>query len=302
MSNPSSFISALEKASQVANTPFITTIIDKLTGYKLSEWAAESEIRKRLIHDEYDKAKEQGIVGMQYIEYLRKNENLLNVATKSTKYIDPEKSNDIKIDNDFFWNTIEHAKNVSNENVQELLAKILAGEYNRPGSYSIMTLNTLKMLGQSDILLFEKMASFLISDHLIPNKFFTLDHQTSIHKTMHISFSDLQHLQTLGLVLPNTMTVNITNHQNSIIELNYQETPLYFKCNHESDYTFRFPDFYSLSEAGFEILPHLRLNHNYNYLKWIMQKFSIRNYDSTLEHNDYVENNRINILKWRFRV
>ena len=41
------------------------------------------------------------------------------------------------MDNDFFWNTIEYAKTISNEEMQELVAKIIAGEYNEPGTYSI---------------------------------------------------------------------------------------------------------------------------------------------------------------------
>src|SRR5690606_3497355 len=100
---------------------------------------------KKLIHDEYQKAKESGIVGMQYIENLRHTTNLIDTATKSSKYIDQDKPHEINMDNDFFWNTVEHAKTISNEEMQELVAKIIAGEYNQPGTYSMSTLQTLRM-------------------------------------------------------------------------------------------------------------------------------------------------------------
>jgi len=67
------------------------------------------------------------------------------------------------MDNDFFRNTVEHAKTISNEEVQELIAKIIAGEYNNPGSYSMSTLNCIKMLGKKEIELLERMGSLIIN-------------------------------------------------------------------------------------------------------------------------------------------
>ncbi len=53
MTYPISLTTAIENASKVANTPFFVTVVDKLTGFKISQWAAEGEVRKQLIHDEY---------------------------------------------------------------------------------------------------------------------------------------------------------------------------------------------------------------------------------------------------------
>lgn len=61
MPDPFSLAKAIDSATNVANTPLFTTIIDKVTGFKLSEWSAEGEIRKKLLHDEYEMAKENGI-------------------------------------------------------------------------------------------------------------------------------------------------------------------------------------------------------------------------------------------------
>lgn len=112
---PASLVTAIDNASKVANTPLYTTIIDRMLGFKISKWAAEGEVRKKLIHDEYEKAKESGLIGVEYIKNLRHTTNLIETAVKSSKYIDPNKTNDIEMDNDFFWNTIEHAKTVSND-------------------------------------------------------------------------------------------------------------------------------------------------------------------------------------------
>ena len=172
MIDPTALTTTIDKATKVANTPFFTTIIDKITGFRISHWVAEGEVRRRAIHDEYEKAKKEGIKGVQYIKTLRDTTNLIDTAVKSAKYINPTKTNDIKMDNDFFWNTLEHAKSVSNEEMQELIAKIIAGEYNSPGSYSMNTLQTIKILGKNELEIFERISSALINVDRIPSKIF----------------------------------------------------------------------------------------------------------------------------------
>jgi hypothetical protein len=50
----------------------------------------------------------------------------------------------------------EVAQNVSREDVQDILAKILSGEIQKPGSYSFQTLEFLKYLSQKDLEVFLK--------------------------------------------------------------------------------------------------------------------------------------------------
>ena len=164
---------ALEVAKKVSNSSYFKAVVDRVFGFRFSKWISEQKIMTKIVEDEYEKAKEQGIVGYPYISYLRGTTNLLNTAVKTVKYIDQDKENDIKMDNDFFWNTIEHSKTISNDEVQELIAKILAGEYNKPGAYSMCTLQILKMIGKSEIDLLEKMGSLIINKDIIPQNLFS---------------------------------------------------------------------------------------------------------------------------------
>lgn len=279
MNDPVSLATAIDNASKVANTPLFTTVIDKLTGFRISQWAAEGEVRKKLIHDEYQKAKESGIVGMQYIENLRHTTNLIETATKSAKYIDQDKPNDIKIDNDFFWNTMEHAKTISNEEMQELVAKIIAGEYNQPGTYSMSTLHTLKMLGKKELKLFEKMCSLCIDSGQIPKEIFSLsDSIKPLMNSLKIHFGTLQDLQNLGLFLPNGMVHNIDNDEKRNLEIKYMSKLIRFKPTHETDFKIRIPEYYSLSNTGKQILKHLKPEFSEEYYFWLKTNYKIRNY------------------------
>lgn len=279
MSEPALLLSAIDKASSVVNTPFFTTILDKLFGFRISIWAAEGEVRKKLIHDEYLKAKENGIVGMQYIEYMRRTTNLLDTATKTTKYIDQNKSNDIGFENDFFWNTIEHAKTISDEDVQELVAKILAGEYNEPGSYSMSLLQTLKMLGKYEIKLFERICSLCVDTGLIPQIVFSRPESIEpIMKSLGIDFGSLQELQSLGLFLPNGMSSTTDNPEKGVFIIDYFDKELRFKPTHETDFNITFPGYYGLSKTGVQILKHLQPEYKEEYYTWLKSNFKINNY------------------------
>lgn len=279
MTDPASLATTINSATKVANTPFFTTIIDKVTGFRISTWAAEGEVRKKLIHDEYEKAKEGGIMGMQYIEYMRNTENLIDTAVKSSKYIDPNKPNDIKMDNDFFWNTIEHAKTVSNDEMQELVAKIIAGEYNEPGTYSMSTLQTLKMLGKDELELFEKICSLCVNNNQIPETVFSMPEDLKpIMNSLGIDFSSLQGLQTLGLFLPNSMSHSLNNSEKKKFALKYFGQTVRFEPTHETDLVIKLPSYYSFSITGEQIIKHLNPKFNSDYFVWLKGNFKVPNY------------------------
>lgn len=282
MIDPTSLTTAIDNASKVANTPLFTTIIDKITGFKISQWAAEGEVRKKLIHDEYEKAKENGIMGIQYIENLRHTTNLIDAAVRSSKYIDQNKPNDIKMDNDFFWNTLEHAKTISNEEMQELVAKIIAGEYNQPGTYSMSTLQTIKMLGKTELELFERICSLCIDKVRIPKEIFFLSESVApILNKMGIHFGSLQALQSLGLFLPNDMTHKIENPTKKNIPIMYFDKVILFKPTHETNHTFSSPVYFELSNTGKQIVEHLNSIYIEDYYKWLTKNYKIANYEVT---------------------
>lgn len=271
---------AIDNASKVANTPLFTTIIDKITGFKISEWSAEGELRKKIIHDEYEKAKQNGIDGIQYIKGMRETTNLIDTAVKTTKYIEEGKENDIKFDNDFFWNTIEYSKSISNDEMQELIAKIIAGEYNKPGSYSLSTLHCIKMLGKSELNMLENIISLCINEHQIPQELFRLPESIKpIMNDLDIDFGTLQTLQSLGLFLPNDMTQSFENPLKKNYKLSYFDKEIIFKPINETSLSIIFPGYYELSQNGKQIVKHLNPKFNEKYYNWIKDNYKINNYE-----------------------
>lgn len=205
--------------------------------------------------------------------------NLSNVLHKFAMLVKIKPKEKIEDDNDFFWNTIEHAKSVSNEEVQNLIAKIIAGEYGAPGTYSMHTLQILKTLGKSEIELLERICSLIISDDGIPQAIFSLpENAQSFMNEIGIDFGSLQTLQSLGLFLPNYMCLKEKNLNKNNIEVSYLNERLTFIPENENCIDVAMPNFYGLSLVGKQILRHLNPQYNEKYFVWLKENYKIPNY------------------------
>lgn len=71
------------------------------------------------------------------------------------------------VDHDFTARFFAGVQDVSSEKMQQIWAKILAGEVETPGSTSMQTLSILKNMSQRDAELFERVAPFIISDFVL---------------------------------------------------------------------------------------------------------------------------------------
>lgn len=268
---------AIENSTKVANTPLFSTVIDKLLGFRISEWKADGEVIRKHILDGYEDAKQKGL-GVQYVSAFRANANLINIGAKAADYIDVKKSNDVLFENDFFWGMIEHAKEISNEEMQNLIAKIIAGEYNCPGTYSMSTLQVIKMLGRDELKLFENLCALLVNRDEIPQDIFF---QETITKTMEVDFKSLQMLQVLGLFLPNDMTTSIKNPNGEKFDVVYFDKTLHFSPitpENKDTLEIRVPAFYGLSPVGRQLSQHLNPKINNDYFEWLKKNYKIRNY------------------------
>jgi hypothetical protein len=103
------------------------------------------------------------------------------------------------IENDWMINFFDKVRLISDEQMQKLWAKLLAGEANAPGNYSKRTINLLSSLDKSDAELFTQFNKFVwfIDDSFIP---LIYDNQHEIYTKNKITFNDLMHLDSLGLI------------------------------------------------------------------------------------------------------
>ncbi|MBL4764116.1 MAG: TIGR03899 family protein [Colwellia sp.] len=94
---------------------------------------------------------------------LRKQKNIETIMEKTFAYC-ANKSIDKRTDLDWFDRYIALAENVSNKTMQDLWAKILAGELYRPGSYSLKALKIFRDMSIVDAKLLAKACSLAVKD------------------------------------------------------------------------------------------------------------------------------------------
>ncbi|CAG1769537.1 DUF2806 domain-containing protein [Geobacter sp.] len=78
-----------------------------------------------------------------------------------------------EVDSDWTTRFFRIAEDVSNEQMQSLWGKVLAGEVKKPGSYSLRTLELLKNITQSEAELFSRIAKLAI---ISGNKIFVMNY------------------------------------------------------------------------------------------------------------------------------
>ena len=88
--------------------------------------------------------------------------------------------------------------------MQELIAKIIAGEYNSPGTYSMFTLQVVKMLGKRAI--FERICYLLIDNECLLENYLLGVNVEEFTQDIGIDFGSLANTTKSRLFLPNDMT------------------------------------------------------------------------------------------------
>src|SRR5690606_13457675 len=167
----------------------------------------------------------------------------------------------------------------SNEEMQNLVAKIIVGEYTVPGRYAMSTLHTLKMLGKNELELFEKICNLLINKNEIPKSLFTLPESArKFLNDLRIDFGSLQILQNLGLFLPNDMSRSLENPEKKDFAIQYFDQQIVFTPANDNFVQIKTPEFYGLSITGKQILQHLDPKFNNDYFEWLKSNYIVPNY------------------------
>ncbi|MGB7925568.1 MAG: DUF2806 domain-containing protein [Pyrinomonadaceae bacterium] len=137
---------------------------------------------------------------------LRRQENIENIIARTVKEL-PENVDEKPVDEDWVFQFFELCQDVSNDEMQSLWSKLLAGEVTRPGSYSLRTLNLIKMMKREDAALFTKFCNYIWGDdgHKGGIVYFVTDAIDDLIEAKGVSFLSMLHLQAIGLVEMNNV-------------------------------------------------------------------------------------------------
>ena len=161
-----------------------------------AEAEAEAEKIKALSGIELTSIQQRGIERLVNQE-ARKQENIERITAKAAVEL-PYSAKTDDLEEDWIAHFFDRCDKVSNEQMQSLWSRLLAGEATNPGTYSKRTVDFIATMDKADADLFTKFCQFVwVVGDVTPLIF---DEQEGIYNNQGINFSSLKHLDSIGLI------------------------------------------------------------------------------------------------------
>ncbi len=135
-------------------------------------------------------------------EETRKQQNMESIVRRALPRLTADSEPD-RMDDDWITNFFERARIVSDEDMQELWSRVLAGEANNTGSFSRKTINVLHDMDGQAADLFRTICGFswsIAGEAPHPLVYLNADESRAIYGARGINLSSLMDLQALGLL------------------------------------------------------------------------------------------------------
>lgn len=127
----------------------------------------------------------------------RKQENIESITAQAAKAL-PTNAKVDELEEDWVSNFFKQCDTVSDREMQSLWARLLAGEATKPGSFGRRTVDLVSTIDKRDAALFTKFCQFVWMIGTPAPLIF--DIQDEIYEKAGITFSDLKHLDAIGLI------------------------------------------------------------------------------------------------------
>jgi hypothetical protein len=185
-------------------------------------------------------------------EEAMKQTNMENITKKALPHLADESKPD-QLDDDWLTNFFDRCRLVSDEEMQTLWSRVLAGEANSPGTYSKRTVNFLSSLDKSDAELFTRLCSFLslVMGVMTP---LVYDPQHSMYTEHGINFSILSHLESIGLIQFDHLAGFVRTGLPKKFDAFYYDAPVSLEMPNESDNSMSIGKV-MLTKIGYELAP-----------------------------------------------
>ena len=156
-------------------------------------------------------------------EEAKKQDNMESIIEKALPQVeDGSKPQDVN--DDWIANFFDKCRLISDEDMQTLWAKVLAGEANSPGKYSKRTVSFLASLDKADADLFTTLCGFAwLSEEVMP---LIYDVDAPIYAERGITFDTLQHMDDIGFVSFDPLLDARSTHLPKNVRLLYHDTPI----------------------------------------------------------------------------
>lgn len=204
---------------------------------------------------------------------LKEQKNIESIILNSAEQLSSEKTiSEEPVDDDWIARFFKYAEDITNEDMQKIWGKVLAGEIKQPETFSLRTLEVLRNLTKKDADILTRAANLKISstetDFIHINKT-----ETNLDK-YNFTFKDQLHLKELGILQSNP-NLHITLNKTSCDSTVYFDTGKYLiKVCKEKDTSKHTIYILSFTSVGREILKLINATIDENYFKEFCKEIS----------------------------
>lgn len=171
-------------------------------------------------------------------EEAKKQLNIESITQQALPFVEDDSSPE-QIKDDWITNFFDKCRIVSDKDMQNIWAKILAGEANAPGTFARATINTIANLESIDAILFEHLCKFgwMIANTFVPLIFDDHNNEESIYRRNEIIFDSLSHLESLGLIQYDNLTSYSKMRLSRIVKVRYHDKLIQLMLAKDKDNT-----------------------------------------------------------------
>lgn len=213
---------------------------------------------------------------------LRRQDNIAYIVNEAIKQIElKELVSDEEVDPDWTTRFINIAQDISNEEMKNLWAQILAGEVAKPRTYSLRTLECLKNITKEEAELFVRVSSFVLNIDFSPYIY----KNGKILESKDIKYMDIQKLIEIGLLnaSENTCVARPIESETPITITNLKKIGI---CGNKTKKRKIEIPIYTFTSAGHELLNLTKLNSEDDFLKEVL--YDVKKYCDLVEYADFL--------------
>lgn len=177
------------------------------------------------------------------------------------------------IDKDWLANFFDKCRIVSDEQMQDLWSKVLAGEANTPGKFSKRTVNFLSELDKSDAEIFQTLMGCAVNGNA------PLIYKDQFYDSVGLTFAKLTHLDAIGLIRYNALTGFQSQKLGKLVLFHYFGSPIIVELPKAEGNVFDYGNV-MLTNVGAELATLCGAVRNEAFLKFLKTKWESKGYQT----------------------
>jgi hypothetical protein len=236
---------------------------------RIAEAEAEAEKIHAIAHIEIDELQRRALTRF-VAEETNKQSNIEEIVKKAIPELAGNSRPD-NIENDWIANFFDKCKLISDEEMQALWSKVLAGEANSPGRYSKRTINFLATMDKSDANIFSILCRYIwdIGGDVVPLVFNLHD---KIYDKEGLTFDVIKHLQDIGIIMFSIHTTYNKQLLPKIINVSYQGLRFRMELPKQENNQMEVGKVL-LSRVGSELVPLVGKNPISGFVEYVIAQF-----------------------------